>query len=313
MGTVPGYYEFDISVLFLMFLSIFFGMIVGDGGYGLIFFSLPFAIFVKKRIENKEVPPAIILLMVFAVFTIIWGAITGTWFGHEEFADNSFLSIFVIKRIDSFNPRSSETVQKLCFILGTVHIAIAHFWGFLRDLKKKPRIKAFAQFGWLVAVLGLYYVVLYIVLSPTEYPIPTYALVMVLSGIVAVVLFAQQEGDNFFKGVLRGIGGIMPTFLDSIGAFSDIISYIRLFAVGLATVEIAKSFNQMAAGAGEGVIGVVAGILIIFLGHGLNLIMASLSVVVHGVRLNMLEFSSHLGMEWTGIAYKPFEEPENGQ
>ena len=99
----------------------------------------------------------------------------------------------------------------------------------------------------------------------------------------------------------------MPTFLDSISAFSDVISYIRLFAVGLATVAVASSFNSMAAGLGTGVVGIIGSILILGFGHALNLAMAALSVVVHGVRLNVLEFSGHLGMEWTGEKYTPFK------
>jgi V/A-type H+-transporting ATPase subunit I len=309
MGTVPGYREFDISGFFLVFLSIFFAMIVGDGGYGIIFLLLPLVMFFKKRKAGEEIPLIIPMLMVMAITTIVWGAITGTWFGHEEFADGTFLSALVIDRIDTFNPRSSETVKKICFIIGTVQIALAHFWNFLSELQKRPRIRAFAQMGWFVTVLGLFYLVLNIVLSSEKYPMPDFALYMILAGLVTVILFSQQEG-NFFKGIIKGIGGFITTFLDSISAFSDIISYIRLFAVGLATVEIAKSFNQMAAGAGDGVVGIIGGILILLLGHTLNLAMASLSVVVHGVRLNMLEFSGHLGMEWTGIAYKPFQETE---
>ena len=88
----------------------------------------------------------------------------------------------------------------------------------------------------------------------------------------------------------------------------DIISYIRLFAVGLATVEIAKSFNGMAADMGSSVVGIVGAIIILALGHSLNLAMGALSVVVHGVRLNMLEFSGHLGMEWTGVEYNPLRK-----
>jgi V/A-type H+-transporting ATPase subunit I len=71
-------------------------------------------------------------------------------------------------------------------------------------------------------------------------------------------------------------------------------------------VEIAKSFNAMAAEMGSGVVGIIGGIIILLIGHGLNMAMAALSVVVHGVRLNMLEFSGHLGMEWMGVPYDPF-------
>jgi V/A-type H+-transporting ATPase subunit I len=105
-----------------------------------------------------------------------------------------------------------------------------------------------------------------------------------------------------------GLANLLTTFLSSISAFADIISYIRLFAVGLAGIEIAKSFNGIAAGFGTNVGGLIIGAFILLFGHALNMAMGALSVVVHGVRLNMLEFSGHLGMEWSGKPYKPFKE-----
>ena len=84
------------------------------------------------------------------------------------------------------------------------------------------------------------------------------------------------------------------------------MSYIRLFAVGMASLAIAQSFNSMALSL-KGPL-VVVGVLILLVGHGLNIVMGLLSVVVHGVRLNLLEFSGQLGMEWTGIAYAPFKK-----
>jgi V/A-type H+-transporting ATPase subunit I len=85
------------------------------------------------------------------------------------------------------------------------------------------------------------------------------------------------------------------------------MSYIRLFAVGMASVAIAQSFNSMAGGMLSG-FAMVGGILVLVIGHSLNIVMGLLSVVVHGVRLNLLEFSGQLGMEWTGIAYEPFTQ-----
>ena len=99
-----------------------------------------------------------------------------------------------------------------------------------------------------------------------------------------MVIFSEQEG-NFFKGFLKGLASLFPTFLDSISAFADVISYIRLFAVGLATVEIAKAFNAMASEMGASVVGVIGAILVLLVGHGLNLAMGAMSVIVHGVRL----------------------------
>ena len=84
------------------------------------------------------------------------------------------------------------------------------------------------------------------------------------------------------------------------------MSYIRLFAVGMAGVAISQSFNDI--GAGMPGILVVVGAVIIILGHALNIAMCFLSVVVHGVRLNVLEFSGQAGIEWAGVSYDPFKE-----
>ncbi len=90
-------------------------------------------------------------------------------------------------------------------------------------------------------------------------------------------------------------------------AFSDLVSYIRLFAVGYATLVVAVSFNTMALDLKDsGIAGFFAAVLVVVLGHGMNLALASMGVLVHGIRLNMLEFSSHLGMEWSGTRYRPF-------
>ncbi len=312
LGTVPGYREYDISFFFLVFFCIFFAMIIGDAGYGVILFIGAFLGIIKGIRSGKGVSPGTALLAVLSLTTIGWGTITGTWFGSQEIVDRTFLSNLVIDRISTFDPRSSETVKYITFVLGTIQISIAHIWKFISEIRKKPRIKAFAQLGWFMAVLGLYYLVLNLVLSGTKYPMPQFALYLLIGGFAFVILFSKQEG-NFFKGILNGIGGFLTTFLDGIGAFSDIISYIRLFAVGLASVEIAQSFNEMAAGSGSGVVGIIGGVIILIFGHTLNLAMGALSVIVHGVRLNMLEFSGHLGMEWTGVPYTPFSKRNAGQ
>jgi V/A-type H+-transporting ATPase subunit I len=95
--------------------------------------------------------------------------------------------------------------------------------------------------------------------------------------------------------------------LGVISSFSDIVSYLRLFAVGFATVVVAESFNNMALGGGiSGVLSGIAAVLILFLGHTLNILLGCMAVIVHGIRLNMLEFSGHLGMQWSGKKYEPF-------
>ena len=98
--------------------------------------------------------------------------------------------------------------------------------------------------------------------------------------------------------------------LGVVNVFSDIVSYIRLWAVGLAGAAISGTVNEMAGPLlGHAILFVAFAALVLF-GHGLNMILNLLSVIVHGVRLNTLEFSTHLGMSWSGFKYSPFAEKD---
>lgn len=314
LGTVPGYREMDISFFFLLFFVVFFAMIIGDGGYGLILLGGTLYAAISGRAKGKRPGPGTALMLVLSTATVVWGAITGNWFGYGPFAELPVLRNLVIPEIAVSNEQSTMTIQYMTFVIGTIHLSIAHIWNFFRGLKRSPRIAAFEQLGWLSMVLGLYYLVLELVLGTVAVsivPRPDWWLTMIIGGLAAVMLFGKQEsGQNFFVGAAKGVANVITTALDGISAFSDIISYIRLFAVGLASLAIAEAFNQMAGGIAtsmDGVVGAVVAALILFLGHTLNLAMGALSVIVHGVRLNMLEFSGHLGMEWTGVEYAPFK------
>jgi V/A-type H+-transporting ATPase subunit I len=103
------------------------------------------------------------------------------------------------------------------------------------------------------------------------------------------------------KAVLEGLGTIALSLVNS---FTDVVSYIRLFAVGMAGVAIAEATNAMATSSGNA----VAAVVIVSIGHALNLIMGPMSVLVHGVRLNILEFSGHAGVSWSGQTYEPLAE-----
>jgi len=308
LGIIPGYRERDISMWFLLFFTVFVGMIVGDAGYGaLLLVTAIFAMISGKR-KTGRVSEAVVLMTVLSLSTLGWGAITGNWFGFQPIGEMRPFSYLVIPVMNSFDPRSVEAVQSVCFILAVVHLSIAHIWNFLREIKQRPAVKAFAQLGWLSTVLGLYFLVVSLFVGQA---MPQYALYMTAGGLGAVLLFSGQSADRgFFGGIGRGLSNGFTIIFDGIGAFSDIISYIRLFAVGLASVAIAQAFNEMAGGVATSPVGIAFAVLILLFGHSLNLVMGGLAVVVHGVRLNLLEFSGHVGMEWTGVEYRPFAENE---
>ncbi len=298
METTPGYREFDISFLFLLFFSLFFAMLIGDAGYGIVLFLLT----VLGRIKMRKSPAGpFFLLFVLSGATIVWGALSGTWFGVEALASHPLLSRIVIPEIASFGVENTKAVMLICFLIGAVHLSIARALSFIRKL---PRLAAFSELGWLTILWGMFFVVRYIVLQEALNPVGIW---LVAAGLLLVVLFGSQKG-KFLKGFLFGLVSLPLSLLDAISAFSDIVSYVRLFAVGLATVAVAANFNAMAAEVGFGIPSGLISAFILFFGHTLNIVMGAMSVIVHGVRLNMLEFSGQLGMEWSGIPYKPFKE-----
>ncbi len=310
LGTIPGYREFDISFWFLGFLSFFYAIIIGDGAYGLIFLLGTFI--ARKKFPKAPAEP-FLLLYVMSVATVIWGAVTGTWFGSQTFAQSAALSWAIHPKLSSFAADAKASRQfwmHMCFVIGAAHLTIAHLRSFAR---LSPSLASYTDLGWISVLWGLYFVIRWLLL---EYDLPAAALVLLGGGLLVIIFFSEQEG-RFWSGVFWGTVKFPLTLLDGMSCFSDTVSYVRLFAVSLAALEVAKSTNGMAAGvmgtdaAGANVVfaillGLGAG-LILLIGHTLNIVLGALSVIVHGVRLNLLEFSGHLKMEWSGNAYNPFK------
>ena len=120
-------------------------------------------------------------------------------------------------------------------------------------------------------------------------------------------VFANYEG-SIGKSVLASLVDIVSVLLGVVNVFSDIVSYIRLWAVGLAGSAISATVNELAGPLLGNFMFMVLAIVLLVFGHGLNMILNVLSVIVHGIRLNTLEFSSHLNMSWSGHKFQPFEE-----
>ena len=123
-------------------------------------------------------------------------------------------------------------------------------------------------------------------------------------------VFANYDG-SIVSSILESVKNIISVLLGVVNVFSDIVSYIRLWAVGLAGAAISNTVNQMAGPMWGKLSLLLTFVILLVFGHGLNMILNVLSVIVHGVRLNTLEFSSHLGMSWSGFKYEPFSETVN--
>jgi len=290
IGILPGYGEVDVSAVFLLFYSVFFAMLVSDAGYGVLFLALTFSLRRWARRVPPEVPR---LLGVLSVCTILWGVMTGSYFGIQSASLPAPLRNVAIPWL-----KDDANLMQLCFGIGMVHLTLAHGWAMAR-IGLRPA--ALAQLGWIAITVTMYFLAMNMIL---DRPIPGFVLPLFTAGLVAVVLFMTP-----LKAMKEEWPNHMMLPLTVVGNFGDVVSYVRLFAVGSAGTAISVAFNDMAVGGGvKGFGDGLAAALVLFLAHGLNILLAGLGVIVHGVRLNTLEFSGHLGMQWTGAPFKPFRE-----
>ena len=294
LGLTPGYHELDVSMLFLVFFAIFFGILIGDAGYGLVYILLTLLIthWLRKRTKlNQEMKMMISLFYILGSCAIIWGVLTGTFFGQEWLQ-----TLGVMPLVPQLNDAS--TMQSFCFFLGAVHLSIAHSW---QAYLKYPSLKALADAGWICVLWTAFFVARTLILGEA---FPPWVIWLFAAGIILVILFTSPQ-PNLFRAIGEGLGTVALSLMNN---FTDVISYIRLFAVGLAGLAIAETTNTLSSGFGSGVVALVAGVVILIIGHGLNIILGLMSVLVHGVRLNVLEFSGHANVTWSGFEFEPLKE-----
>ncbi len=304
LGIAPAYTEADVSVPFMCYFSLFFAMLVGDGGYGAIIFALTMYGWRKYRLSGGAASASgvvmrswLVLMTVFSLATIAWGFLSNTWFG----AGLPWLAGW--PTVKWLADPSYRHMMLLCFTIGASHLILARVWTGISIIND---ITCLSQFGWAGVLLFMYLMTNAII---GIFPLPKWALWEFALSLVLVFGFTLKKGE--FKS--RGIEiGMLP--LNIMSALGDIISYVRLFAVGLASVKVAENFNSMALSVFNCSDALwvkpllAAGMVFVLLvGHGLNFAMAGLSILVHAVRLNTLEFSNHKGVSWAGYAFKPFK------
>jgi len=310
LGLLPGYHEVDISPFFLVFFSIFFGMIFGDAAYGTVLFLIAIAFIIKTKVEKKAIPQAFFLLLLLGLSNTAWGALTCTWFGLDIEHVPVFLkniSLAAISEAKTDPAIVTQNLQIFCFSLGLLHLSIAHISNFFRRIRS-PR--CLGDLGLIAMLAGMYNVVLLLIVSSETRPIPLLpvSLYLLAGGFILNFLFGYYR-TSLKQSILASCQNIITVVLGIINVFSDIMSYIRLWAVGLAGAAIAGTANGLA-GPMLGSFLVFAGIILFVFGHGMNMVLNVLSVLIHGVRLNTLEFSGHVGLNWSGRAYKPFAKRE---
>lgn len=321
LDVTPGYNEYDISGWFLLFFCIFFAMIFGDAGYGGLVVILSLILMKKGSKNDNAFAPINVFILLLGLSTMCWGILTCTWFGIASenlprwMVNISFAPISAAK----IGSDASNTNQQIfCFLLAILQLSVAHCKGIIRYRKS---LKCLGELGSLLELWGMFYVVMDMVVDAVKYPlgiteetlyfftlpVPYLAIGVLAFGFVLNFVFSNYEG-SVAASVLESCKNIISVLLGIVNVFSDIVSYIRLWAVALAGAAISNTVNTMAGPMFGKLILVIFGVILLCFGHGLNIVLNLLSVIVHGVRLNTLEFSQHLGMSWSGTKYSPFSE-----
>ncbi|MDR0322023.1 MAG: V-type ATP synthase subunit I [Treponema sp.] len=306
LNLVPGYHEVDISPFFLIFFCIFFGMIYGDAVYGIVLTLMGLFGIIAIASKKKPVPLAMPMLVLLGLFNVAWGVLTCAWLGMSVDAvpqilrDISFSYFSTAKTPPAF---VSQNIQIFCFSLGLIHLTCAHLLNFFRF----KSLRKLGEIGSIAMLVGMYNVVLTLIVSnkaTREIPLLPVALYLIAGGFVLSFFFSAYE-KSIGQAIKASLSNIISVILGIVNVFSDIMSYIRLWAVGLAGAAIAETVNILA-GPMLGSFLIFFGIVLLVFGHGLNMVINVLAVLVHGVRLNTLEFSGHVSLTWAGKKYMPF-------
>ncbi len=307
MYSLPNYGELDPTMFFAPFFMLFFGLCLGDGGYGLIILLASLWAGIKyPKYKN---------LAMLGVFmggtTMVVGLLTGVFFGIMlESVTWPWLAqvktMFITE--DNFGHKLGGFHPLMVFsvVIGVIQILFAMGFKITKITIQYGLKYAFSDMGWLI---GLIVIILYFLLPLLGVNIDGFIknMLLVIASLCAIViLFYNSPDKNVFVNFGSGLWG---TYNMVSGLLGDVLSYIRLFALGLAGGILGNVFNSLALTAGEGLpsyVGWLPILLIMVIGHGLNFVLCVISSVVHPLRLTFVEFYKNADFEGGGKAYRPF-------
>jgi V/A-type H+-transporting ATPase subunit I len=297
----PNYHELDLTPFFAPFYMLFFGLCLGDAGYGLL---LLVAALVARPRMKPSMKPVITLVAILGAATMICGVVAGTFFG-IPLLDMQWPWLTSFKRF----MLNSDSMFNLALILGGVQIIFAMFVKAFGQIRRYGFAHSLDTWGWLTLILGgggLYLAFGETALSHHTARYLCYAVM----GVSAMLIFIfNTPGRN----PLINVGaGLWNTYNMVTGLLGDLLSYIRLFALGICGGVMGFVFNDLAMQM-SGDIPVVSQIVmlvILLAGHSLNIFMSGLGAFVHPMRLTFVEFYKNSGFEGGGKKYRPLKRIE---
>ena len=293
----PKYDEFDPTVWISIFFMLFFAFCMGDAGYGLVLIGASLAL---KKVMGNIAPLGITL----GIATTVIGFLFHTFFSTDmltwSFLPDAVKSCMLPTQIAGF-----DGTMVLAIIVGIVHICLAMVVKTYQATKVKGFLNSLGTWGWTLLIVGGIIVGGLALIGVIDSALTKW-IVIVLGVISALGIFFLND---LHRNPLVNVGsGLWETYNTATGLLGDVLSYLRLYALGLAGAKLGEAFNAIGIQAlGDGGAGWIAFIVIVVIGHTLNVAMCVLGAFVHPLRLNFLEFFKNSGYEGTGRKYNPLK------
>lgn len=298
MYSLPNYREFDPTPFFAPFFMLFFGLCFGDGGYGLL---MVIACTLLKKKVATEMKPVLTLFQYFGLTAIVVGICTGSFFGI------ALAEVPALMKIKNYFV-SSDNLMTFSIVIGLVQIIFGKIVAAFK-IKMQQGVKySIAPFAWVFVITAL---VMVWGLPMLNVKLPA-ILTTILYGVAGAGLLVAYLYNSPGKNVFLNFGsGLWNTYNVASGLLGDTLSYIRLFAIGLTGAILGGVFNTLAISMTEGmniVARVIVMLLILLVGHAINISLCTISSLVHPLRLIFVEYYKNSEFEGGGKAYEPFKK-----
>ena len=302
----PAYDEFDPTPCISIFFTLFFAMCMGDAGYGIMLALIGLAMKKGKGFIASMAP----LVTTLGVATIVMGTVLHTFFGMDTYAA-TWVPDWIKKCMIQGQVLGYDAQMLFSILIGIVHISVAMLLKTAYAVKRNGFMNSLGTIGWTLLIVGGVIVGGFALAGVIDSTVTKWVVITlgVISGLGIFLL------NDIHRNPLANIGsGLYETYNTVTGLLGDVLSYLRLYALGLAGGMLGNAFNEL----GLSVYGIdVPGVnilcfaLIVGFGHVLNLAMCCLGAFVHPLRLNFLEFFKNSGYEGTGKAYSPLTTTDN--